>query len=84
MSFRLSKISIGQAAVIAGIAIATMTIAAILATDVTIGKLTIPEDPTASFENIENNTLLFRIGVLSWIIVLISDIVAAWGLYLFF
>ncbi|TAI47820.1 DUF4386 domain-containing protein [Flagellimonas allohymeniacidonis] len=84
MKTSLVKISVGQAAVIAGIAIVSMTIAAVVATDVSIGKLTISEDPTATFENIKNNQMLFRIGVLSWIVVLVSDIVAAWGLYLFF
>lgn len=68
---------------VAGFSIVLMTIAAVVSTDLTIGSLVVPENPTATFENIKGNLLLFRLGVLSWIIVMISDILVAWGLYIF-
>ena len=79
-----AAISIRQSAITAGWAIVIMTIAAVMATDVTIGPLIVSEDPTATFENIMDHLTLFRVGVLSWIVVLICDIIAAWGLYFYF
>ncbi|XLS30098.1 DUF4386 domain-containing protein [Flavobacteriaceae bacterium M23B6Z8] len=80
----LPQISMRKAAMVAGYAIVLMTLAAVVATDVTIGPLIIDEDPTPTFKNISENLLVFRMGILSWIIVLICDIVAAWGFYFFF
>ncbi len=72
-----------QAALIAGVAILLMTLAAVIATDLAIGPLIVQDNPTLTFENIKSHQLQFRIGVLSWVVVLICDVVAAWGLYIF-
>ena len=80
----IPEISMRKAATVAGYAIGLMTIAAVVATDVTIGPLIISDNPTASIENIKGNQMLFRVGVLSWIVVLICDVIAAWGLYIYF
>ena len=73
-----------QAALISGIAIVIMTIAAIIANDGTINRLIIENNATETFKNILASKTTFNIGVLSWLIILISDVFAAWGLYLFF
>jgi uncharacterized membrane-anchored protein len=73
-----------KAGFIAGIAIVVMTIGAMLANDVTIGKLLVEGDPTGTLENILGSKLTFDFGILCWIIILVCDVVAAWGLYLFF
>lgn len=73
-----------KAAIAAGIAIVIMTIAAIVSNDLTILKLIVPGDALETWENIVTSKMLFRIGVFSWLIVLISDAFAAWGLYIFF
>ena len=79
----IEELSLRQAALISGIAILIMTIAAVVATDLTIGSLVVPDDATATFNNITTSEMLFRTGILSWIIILICDIIAAWGLYIF-
>lgn len=78
-----TEISTRKAAKVAGYAILLMTLAAVVATDLAIGPLIESEEVTASIKNIRNNETLFRIGILSWMIVLICDVIAAWGLYIF-
>lgn len=73
-----------KAALAAGIAIVIMTIAAVISNDLTILKLLVPDDARETWENIVASKMLFRIGVFSWLIVLISDAFAAWGLFIFF
>jgi len=73
-----------KAALAAGIAIVIMTIAAVISNDLTIVKLFVPDDARETWENIVASKMLFRIGVFSWLVVLISDAFAAWGLYIFF
>lgn len=72
-----------QSAIVAGVAIVTMTIAATIANDITIGGLTIDNNPSETLRNILSSKTTFNIGVLSWLIILISDVFAAWGLYIF-
>ncbi|TLX74610.1 DUF4386 domain-containing protein [Labilibacter sediminis] len=73
-----------QAAIISGFAIIAMTIAAVIATDVTIQNLVVKSDASETLNNILAAKTKFNIGVLSWLIILICDLFAAWGLYLFF
>ena len=72
------------AAKIAGFSIVIMTIAAVVANDLSIVKLFVPGNASETYTNILESQMLFRIGVFSWFIILISDLFAAWGLYLFF
>ena len=71
------------AAKIAGFSIVIMTIAAVVANDLSIVKLFVPGNASETYTNILESQMLFRIGVFSWFIILISDLFAAWGLYLF-
>lgn len=73
-----------QASIVTGIAIVTMTIAAVVANDITIRSLIVQKNALETLENILNSKTSFNSGVLSWLIVLVSDLFAAWGLYLFF
>lgn len=73
-----------KAAMVAGIAIVTMTLAAVVATDIAIGPLVIADAPAATFDNIAGAPIMLRLGLLSWMVVLISDIFAAWGLYMYY
>ncbi|WP_181899518.1 DUF4386 domain-containing protein [Flagellimonas nanhaiensis] len=79
----MSEISIQKAAQIAGVSIVLMTLAAVAATDLTIGPLIVSGNATATEENIRASAMTFRLGVLSWIIILVCDVFAAWGLYEF-
>ncbi len=78
------KISPTQAATITGLAVVLMTIAAVVATDLTIETLIVQDNPKATFENIFSNPTVFRIGVFGWVAVLLCDIVIAWGFYMLF
>jgi len=73
-----------KAALAAGIAILVMTIAATVANDFTIGNLVVEKNPTETLKNILASKTIFNVGILSWLIILVSDVVAAWGLYIFF
>lgn len=67
---------------IGGFAILIMTIAAIIATNITIGSLRVEDSVSETFKNIFVFQMLFRIGVFSWLIILVSSVFAAWGLYI--
>ena len=73
-----------KAGLAAGIAIVVMTLAAIIANDFTIGKLVVEGNAVETKNNILAAKTTFNIGILSWIIVLVCDVVAAWGIYIFF
>ncbi len=75
--------SLRQAAIVTGAAILVMGIAAVFATDLTIGSLFVKNNASATVNNIRDSEMLFRTGILSWLIVLICDVLAAWGLYIF-
>ena len=72
-----------QSAIIAGLSIVIMTIAAGVANDVTIGPLIVQDSDPETLKNILGAKLTFNLGVLCWLIILASDVFAAWGLYLF-
>ena len=73
-----------RAALATGIAMVVMTIAATAANDVTIGKLVVERNATETWKNILASKTAFNAGIFSWLIVMLSDVVAAWGLYIFF
>lgn len=81
---RTADISLRKAAIIAGIAILVMTIAAVFANDIVRARLFVPDEIVATTRNIQNSEMLFRSFILSWLIVLICDVLAAWGLYVLF
>jgi hypothetical protein len=75
--------SLRNAAIITGVAILIMTAAAVSATYLTIGSLIVKDNAAVTTNNIKASEMLFRFGVFSWLITLICDVVAAWGLYNF-
>jgi len=79
-----SDISLRKAAIVTGAAIVTMTLAAVFATDLAMGRLVVPDEAEATIDNIKASEMLFRTGIFSWFVVLICDVTIAWGLYLFF
>ena len=83
MTKQFLDITLRKASIIAGVSILIMTIAAIVATDLTIGILVVQHDAEATFNNIKNSEMIFRIGVFSWLVILICDVIAAWGLFEF-
>ncbi|MCK5217917.1 DUF4386 domain-containing protein [bacterium] len=79
---RMADISLRQAGIVTGVAMLIMAIAATFATDLLIGRLVVPGDAVATFTNIQNAEMVFRGGLLSWLVVLICDVLVAWGLYI--
>jgi Domain of unknown function (DUF4386) len=77
-------ISQRQAAVIAGLAYAFIIVLALFANFLVLDRLTEPDDAAATVRNITDSEVLFRSGIAAFIIVLIADVVVAWGLYVFF
>jgi len=84
MTNQTSDVSQRQAAIVAGVAILIMAVAAVVATDLALGRLVVPGDAAATFHNIQASEMLFRTGIFSWLIILVCDVLAAWGLYVFF
>jgi len=83
MNRSVTDISLRTAAIVAGVAIVIMAIAAAVATNLTIGSLVVADDPAATVANLQHSETLFRIGLYSWLIILVCDVLAAWGLYIF-
>jgi len=71
------------AAIIAGVGLLIMTMAAIFAT-VVHGSVLVPGDAAATANNILANELQFRLAILSFLFVIVLDVIVAWGLYVFF
>ena len=72
-------ISQRRAAVIAGLAYVVIIALGLFANFRVLGTLTEPDDAAATVRNITNSEVLFRSGVAAFIIVLIADVVVAWG-----
>lgn len=83
MTNPIVDLSMRKAAIVAGITILIMTVAAIAATDLTIGSLIVEDNAAVTTNNIQASETLFRTGIFSWLIILICDVLAAWGLYIF-
>ena len=79
----INDISMRKAAIVSGVAIMVMTVAAVVATNLTIGSLIVKDDAVTTTNNIITSEVLLRSGIFSWLIILICDVLAAWGLYIF-
>jgi hypothetical protein len=72
-----------NAALAAGVSLLLMTAAAIFANFVYNGVL-VPGDAAATAQNILANELQFRLAIISFLVVIVLDVIVAWGLYVFF
>lgn len=71
-------------ALIAGISLIIMALAAGFSYGYVQNSLVMEGDPGATHQNFINNVSLFGGGIMGWIVILISDILVAWCLYTFF
>ena len=78
---RIADISQRQAAIIAGFGLLIMTIFYVFADFFIFQNLIVPGDAKTTANNILANELLFRIGICSFTIVIVLDVVVAWALY---
>lgn len=81
MTNHITEISQRKAAMIAGLGLLVMTILAIFANFLVFQKLIVPGDAATTANNIIASQGLFRIGICSFLIVAILDVVVAWALY---
>lgn len=78
-----SSISQRQAAIIAGVALVLMAIVAGFAYGFVFTSLVVPGNAVVTAQNITNSEILFRAGILGWLIILILDVLVAWAVYIF-
>jgi hypothetical protein len=71
-------------ALITGWSIILMAVMAGLVMGMVHTPLLSSDDPSVIFENLQLHSNTFRMGILGWSIIMVTDIIAAWGLYLFF
>ncbi|MGO1059518.1 DUF4386 domain-containing protein [Planococcus sp. FY231025] len=66
---------------VAGVSLLLAGVSGLFANIFVMGGLLVPDDATATVSNITANDLLFRFGVLGFIVMTILDLVIAWALY---
>lgn len=72
------------AAIASGISLLVMAAAAAYGYGFVHGRLIVPNDTAVTAANLGAHAVLFRTEILSWLLILICDVIAAWGLYRFF
>lgn len=82
MTNKHNDVSMRQAAIIAGIAFLLSFLGAIFP-GVFVNKLIVPEDAATTLNNLLVSTGLYRGGIISWLLVILGDILRAWALYVF-
>jgi hypothetical protein len=82
MTNRISETSPHIYAKVAGFGLLLMFILAIFANFFVLEGLIVPGDAATTASNIMANEMLFRCGIISFIIVLILDLLVAWALYM--
>lgn len=69
---------------IIGLAILIMAISAGFSYGLVYTKLIINDNASLTMNNIINSIYLFRWGIFGWLITILCDIIASWGLYVYF
>lgn len=83
MTNHSNQISLRSAALLAGIGLLIMVIAAPFAELYVYPKLVIPENAAETVKNILENKSLFAAAIFSYLITFICDVLVAWALYVF-
>ncbi|OWR31971.1 hypothetical protein CDO73_05725 [Saccharibacillus sp. O23] len=71
-------------AIASGVSLLVMAAAAAYGYGFVHGRLIVPNDPAVTAANLGAHAALFRTEILSWLLILACDVIAAWGLYRFF
>ena len=72
-----------KSALTAGVSLMIMILAAAFSYGFVYGGLVVQDDANTTFNNIQSANMLFNAGIFGWLIILICDIVVAWGFYIF-
>ena len=83
MTNQITDISQRKAAIVAGFAFLIMAIAAFFANFFVFSSLIVPGDAATTANNILASEGLFRSGIAGWLVLLITDVLVAWALYVF-
>lgn len=78
---RFAEITLRKAALITGIGILIMAVAAPFAELYVYPKLIVPENPAETVQNIVDNKMLFLGAFFGYLITFVCDLVVAWALY---
>ncbi|MEJ2636707.1 MAG: DUF4386 domain-containing protein [Calditrichia bacterium] len=84
MTNGIAELSQRKIALIAGFSYLIIFITGIFANFIVLQSLIASGDAAATLNNIVGSELLFRVGILSFILMVIFDVVVAWALYLVF
>lgn len=80
----ISKASKRSSALVAGISLLIMTLAAFFSYGYVHSTLVIPDDAAATFENIQASSDLFHLGIAGWVVIVVADLLVSWAFYTFF
>ncbi|WP_163852856.1 DUF4386 domain-containing protein [Paenibacillus elgii] len=72
-----------KSALTAGISLIIMALVSFFSYGFVHGSLVVKSDAGATFNNIVSSNSLFKAEIVGWVIILISDVVVAWALYIF-
>ena len=72
-----------KAAFFSGVSLLVMTLAAFFAQGYVHSSLVVDGDALTTLKNIQASQTLFRLEVLGWLIIVIMDLIVAWGFYMF-
>ena len=70
--------------IIVGIALLLMAVSAGFSYGFVYSSLVVPGDASTTFNNILFGNVLFKAGIFGWLIIVVCDLVVAWGLYIYF
>lgn len=82
--YLMNLISQRTAALTAGCSLLVMFFAAMFANFVVVEGMFVPNDGAATVNNVLASLPLLRLGLIAFLVVLICDVFASWGLYVFF
>ena len=77
-------ISVHKAVLISGLAYLGVFVISTIGSTLGIEHLLVRDNAAITFENISNQTDLFRFGIFCLFLVIVCDIIVAWGLYIMF
>ena len=72
-----------KGAFFSGVALLVMTLAAFIAHGYVHSSLVVAGDAATTLKNILASPFLFRLEVLGWLIIIITDLIVSWGFYVF-
>lgn len=81
-AIKANRTSLGMAALLAGIGLLIMVVAAPFAELFVLPKLVISGDPIATSQNIIQNKALFASAIFAYLVTFICDLLVAWALYI--